>query len=562
MFKNKISIICLAIMAFTLFDYCVLSGTTAAYAYSVNNDQLPALLSKGTTGNALFDTRFAEIIKGIVSFVRVVVVITTCVALLVVMLGLEGFNKTLWNWILGAGLACNFAAFLLDPSFFGTLDLSDHKVQHDEIWFDPDLKGDVEGGEWNFLGQFMDAYVHNVIEKGAEAVLPICLKILLGLTVAQATWDIAFKLTSGDKIKYIMSITIKMGFIVFMLQHWLGDNGLMHALMSGFEQIGLTMGGADEIGANCKPDSIVGNGIEIFNAMWAQTSKAFSDSAYGLAFMSFLATVATVVLIFLTGIEMFMARIEFYTMALLVMPLLPWMITSKFSFLSEKAIGLMFNLSIKVCAIAFMSTMAGPFLLSITKKFGEAKGVMPNLAIILQVLFAALVLYMLTKKISEIVSGLLSGNPALGGSMMTAQMQAVTNAAANGAKTAVQSGSVLAGVAQGASDLAKSQGQAGGFSVSTLANIGKYGMRTKMPGVSQAVQGYRGGLQGFQKEMANNNLSDARRSIYSAKSNNKEADKTMYETALKGDSAARAYMNTLNRSYTRDIVRKSRKEKE
>lgn len=248
-------------------------------------------------------------------------------------------------------------------------------------------------------------------------------------------------------------------------------------------------------------------------------------------------------------------------MALLVMPLLPWMITSKFSFLSEKAIGLMFNLSIKVCAIAFMSTMAGPFLLSITKKFGEAKGVMPNLAIILQVLFAALVLYMLTKKISEIVSGLLSGNPALGGSMMTAQMQAVTNAAANGAKTAVQSGSALAGVAQGASDLAKAQGQAGGFSVSTLANIGKYGMMTKMPGVSQVVQGYRSGLQNFQKQMANNNITDTRRSIYSAESNSREADKTMYETALKGDSAARAYMNTLNRSYTRDIVRESRKEK-
>ena len=285
-------------------------------------------------------------------------------------------------------------------------------------------------------------------------------------------------------------------------------------------------------------------------------------ATYGLPFLSFFAAVVTLVLIFLTGIEMFMARIEFYTMALLVMPLLPWMITSKFSFLSEKAIGLMFNLSIKVCAIAFMSTMAGPFLLSITKKFGEAKGVMPNLAIILQVLFAALVLYMLTKKISEIVSGLLSGNPALGGSMMTAQMQAVTNAAANGAKTAVQSGSVLAGVAQGASDLAKAQGQAGGFSVSTLANIGKYGMMTKMPGVSQAVQGYRSGVQGFQKQLANNTIDDARRSIYSAKSNNQTADKEMYNKVASGNSAARAYMNTLSRSYTRDIVHESRKEKE
>ena len=114
-------------------------------------------------------------------------------------------------------------------------------------------------------------------------------------------------------------------------------------------------------------------------------------------------------------------------MAMMVMPLLPFMITSKFSFLSDKAIGLMLNLAIKVCTIACMTGIMVPFFDAYIKDLQQAEGVGDSLVIMLQVFLASLLMYLLTKNISNIVSGLLSGQPSLGGSMMTAQLKNTVN---------------------------------------------------------------------------------------------------------------------------------------
>ena len=124
-------------------------------------------------------------------------------------------------------------------------------------------------------------------------------------------------------------------------------------------------------------------------------------------------------------------------MVMMVMPLLPFMITSKFSFLSDKAIDLMLNLAIKVCTIACMTGIMVPFFNAYIKDLQQAEGVGDSLVIMLQVFLAALLMYLLTKNISKIVSGLLSGQPSLGGSMMTAQLK-------NTAKSAVDAGASVA----------------------------------------------------------------------------------------------------------------------
>lgn len=129
----------------------------------------------------------------------------------------------------------------------------------------------------------------------------------------------------------------------------------MTALSQGFETMGLMAGGTT---TDVSPDNIVNNAIQIFSVFW---DKAHFNSL-GLLVVNCVSLLTMIVLLFLTAIEMFMARVEFYTMAMLVMPLLPFMITSKFSFLSDKAIGAMFNLAIKIVAIAFMTTIIEPFL--------------------------------------------------------------------------------------------------------------------------------------------------------------------------------------------------------
>ena len=172
-----------------------------------------------------------------------------------------------------------------------------------------------------------------------------------------------------------------------------------------------------------------------------------------------------------------MARIEFYTMALLVMPLLPFMITSKFSFLSDKAIGLVINLAIKVCAISFITAFIIPFFDKYQEEFLKVEGVWTSIGVILQMFLASLIIYKLTKSISTIVQGLMSGAPSLGGSMMTEQAQAAAGAAL------AATGNVMG-----------ARAAAGGFmKKGFLANIGKSAMINATPlgkGMDKAFSGW------------------------------------------------------------------------
>ena len=63
------------------------------------------------------------------------------------------------------------------------------------------------------------------------------------------------------------------------------------------------------------------------------------NDSIGIAGAKLVITILTVGLLLVTAVDMFMARMEFYLMAMMVMPLLPFMITSKFSFLSDRDYG-------------------------------------------------------------------------------------------------------------------------------------------------------------------------------------------------------------------------------
>lgn len=209
-----------------------------------------------------------------------------------------------------------------------------------------------------------------------------------------------------------------------------------------------------------------------------------------------IAMVAIVYCMFMTALEMFMARIEFYTMALLTLPLLAFGVTSKFSFLTEKAIGAMFNLAIKVCAIAFIAAMAVPFIESFIQKLKETPGTMDDLGVLLQAVLACGMIYILTKKIPALVTGLLSGSSQLGGSSMVEMARGAAGGvgAAAGAVGAFRAASAAA-------DFAKSEGRSsagGGFSRGTLTQLGRNFAMIRSP-----VQSYRRSMQSFQSTLQN-----------------------------------------------------------
>ena len=452
-------------------------------ALAAGND---TIINAGTGLGGTFDTKLREIAGGIVKAMNIVLIMMTVISGMMIAFGLEDGKKFMWQVMLGAGLAANFGAFMLDVGFWdfaGKYAATTNAV----TYFEPQLA--KTSSEWNILGKFMDNYTEHIITPGAANILPYCLKLLVVLAVVQATWEITMKFASGDKIQYMIQMTLKTGFYMFLMVNWIS---LMGALSDGFELLGYKAGGnnaasaSNIVGNNC--DQIVKFSIDMVNAIWSEVSFA----SLGILLISVIGLFAIVYCLFMTALEMFMARIEFYTMALLTIPLLAFGVTEKFAFLTEKAIGAMFNLAIKICVIAFISSMAVPFIESFTKDFQASKGFGSDVGIILQAILACAIIYFLTKKIPALVTGLLNGSPQLGGSSMV-------DMAKGGAGTAVavaSGGASLAGQVAAARTAATAMGKGG--KLGTLTQLGRNYAMSRSP-----VQAYRGAMKSFTENLTN-----------------------------------------------------------
>lgn len=448
------------------------------------------IISAGTGLGGTFDTKLREIAGGIVTAMNIVLIMMTVISGMMIAFGLEDGKKFMWQVMLGAGLAANFGAFMFDVGFW---DFADKYVATTNAvtYFQPELA--KTSSEWNILGKFMDNYIQHIITPGAANILPYCLKLLVVLAIVQATWEVTMKFASGDKMQYMIQMTLKTGFYMFLMVNWIS---LMGALSDGFELLGYKAGGnntasaSNIVGNNC--DQIVKFSIDMVNAIWEDVSFA----SLGILLISVIGLFAIVYCLFMTALEMFMARIEFYTMALLTIPLLAFGVTEKFAFLTEKAIGAMFNLAIKICVIAFISSMAVPFIESFTKDFKDSNSFGSDVAIILQAILACAVIYFLTKKIPALVTGLLSGSPQLGGSSMVDMAKGAGSKAVSVGAAVASGGASLAGQMTAARTAAMAKGQGG--ALGTLTQLGRNYAMSRSP-----VQAYRGAMKSFSENLEN-----------------------------------------------------------
>ena len=409
-------------------------------------------LSGGGAGfGSTFTNQLGELSKSILTAAKLIAVIMTAAAGCMVCFGIQDSRTAFWNWILGIGLAINFGDLLLNLWSVESVSAPPKIATYDLL-----LKSENDP-TIDILSPFMRYYI-GIIMQGAAAVAPYAINLTLILALIDGSIRLAFDLVGGDKVKFLVTTVLKVGFFIFLIHSWVGTNSnyqLMPALSSGFETMGYTAGGAQDMITEYvkgNPDSnievqsnqIVTNALNFFNIFWESASqKNLLTILVGLV-----CVVAAVIILFLTALEMFMVRIEFWTMALITIPLLPFGVIDKLKFLSDKAIGAMFNLAIKIFVIAFLSTMSVNILTGLVenaKAASTSADFMGNISYFLQVLLYALILFFLTKKIPALVSGLLSGNPSLGGM----DMKQLATSAAKGAAGAVAKGAGAAGLAYG-----------------------------------------------------------------------------------------------------------------
>jgi len=426
----------------------------AAYVFDNNAavTEIAGGLSGGGAGfGTTFQTQMSNLSKGLLASAKIIAVIMTAAAGCMVCFGINDGKKTFWNWILGIGLAINFGDLILNlwsvESVSAPPKIEDYKL----------LMKSEDDPSVDILSPFMRYYI-GVIMSGAAVIAPYAVNLTLLLAMIDGAIKVAFDLVSGDKIKFLVTMILKVGFFIFLIHSWVGTNSsyqLMPALSSGFETMGYTAGGAEEMVKEydrANPDSnievqsnqIVTNALNFFNIFWEHAQQ----QNLLMIFIGLVCVVAAVVILFMTALEMFMVRIEFWTMALITIPLLPFGVIGQLKFLSEKAIGTMFNLAIKIFVVAFIATLSVNILTGLVDNAREtatSSDFIGNISYFLQVLLYALILFYMTKKIPELVSGLLSGNPSLSGG----SMKEMAMSAARGAANAVSRGGGFAGAVAG-----------------------------------------------------------------------------------------------------------------
>ena len=466
--KNLVLLLASILGLMILDDVSVASAAYVADNNAAVNQIMNGLSNAGAGFGTTFQTQLSNLSKELLEAARLIAIIMTAIAGCMVCFGIQDGKETIWNWMLGIGLAINFGDLILNlwnvESVTTPTKIEDYNL----------LMKNEDDPSIDILSPFMRYYI-SVIMNGAAVIAPYAINLTLILAMIEGALKFAFDLISGDKVKYLIMMVMKVGFFIFLIQSWVGTNSnyqLMPALSSGFETMGYTAGGAEEMVkeySKASPDSnievqsnqIVTNALNFFNIFWehAQQQNLLT------IFIGLVCVIAAVIILFLTALEMFMVRIEFWTMALLTIPLLSFGVIEQLKFLSQKAINAMFNLSIKIFVIAFIATLSVNILTGLVenaKATATSSDFIGNISYFLQVLLYALILYYMTKKIPELVSGLLSGNSSLNGG----SMKEMAMSAAKGAVNAISKGSGAVGAVAGGmralSEAAGSMAQYGG----------------------------------------------------------------------------------------------------
>ena len=439
----------------------LLSGTVYA-ANEVSIPQMLSGLSNGSDGfGSTLQTQLGNLTTGFSAIARSIAIIMTAIAGTMVAFGINDGRKTFWNWILGIGLAINFGDII--TGLWDVQSTSEPpKVENYKL-----LLKDENNPDFDLLSPFMNYYI-SVIMQGAGVIAPYAVNLTLVLATIDGMIKTSLNLIEGDKVSYLVKMVLKVGFFIFLITSWVGTSSnfqLMPALSSGFETLGYTAGGAEDMikaynaanpdsNLDVQANSIVSNALNFWNIFWSVAQ----DTNITTLILAIIPVLAAIVILMLTALEMFMVRIEFWTMALITIPLLSFGVIDQLKFLADKAIGAMFNLAIKVFVIAFIATMSTNMLSDLIKaatEMSKTSDFVGNLSFFLQVLLYSLILFFITKKIPELVSGLLSGNPSLSGG----DMKQMAMDAAKGAANAVSKGAGFAGaVAGGVSALSNAAG--------------------------------------------------------------------------------------------------------
>ena len=259
--------------------------------------------------------------------------------------------------------------------------------------------------------------------------------VVISIVVTAILWAID---ENQNVLASLVRKILLVGFFAFLVAQW---HTLSTTVVNGFAALGLKAGGgAMSVSTfTTSPSQIVMAGIKVITGLMQYVQKIAPGPVEFFAhidviIMALVAAIGILIAFVILAVEIVVTIIEFHIVTLVAFVTVPFGVLTQTSFMSERAIGYVVSVGIKLMALAIVvslgTTVFDNYTVSSDPGIGEDVGL----------LLGAVLMVMLALKIPAIAAALISGGPQLNAG------SAVAGAAGVAAGVA---GVVLAGRAAG-----------------------------------------------------------------------------------------------------------------
>jgi type IV secretion system protein TrbL len=221
---------------------------------------------------------------------------------------------------------------------------------------------------------------------------------------------------------------------------------LAKTFTDGLVRYGLSAGGmSGDFSLLLNPSRIAGMALESTAPLAQQLHDAGITQLSSIFTLGF-AYIVLVVCFFIIACQVCLAVVEYYLVLTLATCLIPFGISEHTKFLSEKAIGAVVAVSVKLMVLAFIMAIVSPVLGSL--RFSGAGGELKLNEILSMVLVAGMLAFTVWRA-PGFASDLLAASPSLGVAGVGQQVTSVVSSGANAASGAVAAGLAATRAASG-----------------------------------------------------------------------------------------------------------------
>ncbi len=242
--------------------------------------------------------------------------------------------------------------------------------------------------------------------------------VVISIVVTAILWAID---ENQNVLASLVRKVLLVGFFAFLVAQW---PTLTKTIVNGFAALGLKAGGGAMSLSDftTSPSKVVMAGVTVVKDLMLYIQKLAPGPVEFFAhitaiLMALIACIGVLIAFVLLAIEVTVVVIEFHIVTLIAFVTVPFGVLTQTSFMSERAIGYVVSVGIKLMALAIVvslgTTVFNNYTVSTDPTINEEVGLL---------LVGAVVMVMLALKIPAVAGALISGGPQLnaGGAVMGA----------------------------------------------------------------------------------------------------------------------------------------------